>query len=141
MDIKYRNEQMDMIRFGSFPSVNPAIKSDQNFNEIHEESELCIACACGNYNTVKELIDRGTDINKKDSANLSPIMRAASNGHRDIVELLVSQGAKISYDVLCSVKTKINLLEENAKAGNGDPYAVALWKNFLDYLIQEGKKQ
>lgn len=143
MEIRYRTEQWDSIRFGAFPSVNPSFKqkTEPVQKENKEESALSIACSQGKYERVKFLIDQGTDINTKDSSNLSPIMRAATGGHRDIVELLVNSGAKISYDLLCSVKAKIDLLEEQAQSGIGDPYAVAVWKNFLDYLIGEGKKQ
>ncbi|NJO90057.1 MAG: hypothetical protein HC831_14750 [Chloroflexia bacterium] len=53
----------------------------------------------------------------------------------------MTNGAKISYNLLCSVKTKIELMEEMAQRGSADPYDVADWKNFLEYLISEGKKQ
>jgi len=143
MEIRYRSEQWDAVRFGTFPSVNPSFKqkTEPIQKENREESALSIACSQGKYEKVKILIEQGSDINKKDSSNLSPIMRAAMGGHREIVELLVNSGAKISYDLLCSIKAKIDLLEEQAKSGVGDPYAVAVWKNFLDFLIGEGKKQ
>ena len=143
MDNGYRNDNLNVAQFGTFPSVNPSTKSkkEQEKNNIKEESALSIACAQGKMEDVKTLINEGWDINKKDPSNLSPIILAATNGHHRIVRLLVKLGAKISYDLLCMVKAKIDLLEEKAKTGTEDPYAVVKWKNFLDYLITEGKKQ
>jgi len=142
MEPGYRSQNLDVAHFGSFPSVNPAIKQQkEQVQWDSEESALGIACSQGKYESVKTLVEQGADINRKDTANLSPIMRAAANGHKNIVEYLVSSGAKISYNLLCSVKTKIELMEEMAQKGNVDPYDVAEWKNFLDFLITEGKKQ
>jgi MinD-like ATPase involved in chromosome partitioning or flagellar assembly len=122
-------------------SVRKAQKVYQIQKEPCEESDLHVACSEGKINEVKSLITSGYDVNSKDSTNLTPIMRAAANGHKSIVKLLVEYGAKITYSLLCSVKTKIDILEEEANLGKEDPYIVASWKNFLDYLIKEGKKQ
>jgi len=43
--------------------------------------------------------------------------------------------------LLCLIKEKIDNLEEEAKKGKEDPYIVVNWMDFLDYLIQEGKRQ
>ncbi len=143
MKTGYQSHQWDIVHFGSFPSVNPMVKAktESSFKLIKTESPLCIACSQGNFDVVKHLAESGLDVNQKDHGNFTPIMRAAENGHKNIVEFLISRGAKISYPLLCSIKVKIEILEENAKAGYEDPYSVVSWKNFLDYLIAEGKKQ
>lgn len=143
METGYQNYQWDVIHYGSFPSVNPSVKAktESSFKTIKDESALSVACSQGKFEMVKQLVENGSDVNQKDFTGLTPIMRASSNGHKGIVEYLISKGAKISYPLLCSIKTKIEVLEENAKAGYEDPYSVASWKNFLDYLIIEGKKQ
>lgn len=142
METGFRERELNAAYFGSFPSVNPTIKQKKDPNILDsEESSLGIACAQGKFENVKILIEQGVDINKKDPANLSPIIRAATNGHKKIVEYLINNGAKIGYDLLCSVKTKIELMEEGVINGFEDPYEVANWKNFLEYLIEEGKKQ
>lgn len=142
MENRHLSKNLDVAHFGSFPSVNPVLKqkTEQNKRDL-EESALAIACAQGEYDSVKKLVEQGVDVNRKDPANFSPIIRAATNGHKRIVEFLVDKGAKISYNLLCSVKTKIEVMEEMAQKGIADPYDVADWKNFLDYLITEGKKQ
>jgi ankyrin repeat protein len=143
MEPGYYNEEVNFVHFGAFPAMNVIVrpKNDTHTAMYDEEAPLSLACSEGKFDLVKNLIENGSDVNQKDQANLTPIMRAATNGHKSIVKLLVSYGAKITYALLCSVKTKIDILEENAKEGREDPYAVASWKNFLDYLIQEGKKQ
>jgi ankyrin repeat protein len=143
MEPGYYNEEINSVHFGAYPAMNVAIrpKREITFFENNDEAPLSVACSQGKFELVKNLIENGSDVNQKDQANLTPIMRAATNGHKSIVRLLVSYGAKISYGLLCSVKTKIDILEEDVKEGKEDPYAVASWKNFLDYLIQEGKKQ
>ena len=131
MEPGYQNQNLDVAHFGSFPSVNPAVKNkNEQPNRDTEESALSVACSQGEIENVKKLVEQGADINKKDPANFSPIMRAATNGHKRIVEYLVDNGAKISYNLLCSVKTKIELMEEEAQRGKADPYDVADWKKF-----------
>ncbi|MFN8255510.1 MAG: ankyrin repeat domain-containing protein [Bacteroidales bacterium] len=139
----YSNRQWDVIQYGSFPSVNPSVfgHTESSLKVRNDESPLCEACSQGKMDIVIQLIDEGFDINQRDLKNQTPVINAAENGHRSIVEYLVKRGAKISYALLCTVKSKIDLLEENARAGKEDPYSVVKWKNFLDYLIVEGKKQ
>jgi len=143
MEPGYYNEQVNYLHFGTFPAMNVVVRPIKETQIVGfvEEAPLSLACSEGKFGLVKSLIENGSDVNQKDHSNLTPIMRAATNGHKNIVKLLVSYGAKITYALLCSVKTKIDILEESAKEGREDPYAVASWKNFLDFLIQEGKKQ
>ncbi len=143
METGYQNRQWDVIHYGAFPSVNPSVKTknELSLKTIKDESALSIACSQGKIEMVKQLVESGMDVNQKDFTNLTPIMRAAANGHKGVVEYLIGKGAKISYPLLCSIKAKIEILEENARAGYEDPYSVAGWRNFLDYLIIEGKKQ
>ena len=143
MEPGYYNEEVNFVHFGAYPAMNVVVrpKRQTQNSEYKDDAPLSLACSEGKFDLVKNLIENGSDVNQKDQANLTPIIRAATNGHKSIVKLLVSYGAKITYALLCSVKTKIDILEEGAKEGKEDPYAVASWKNFLDYLIQEGKKQ
>jgi ankyrin repeat protein len=143
MESGYYTEEINFVHFGTYPAMNVVVKpkKEKQDDMYNDDAPLSMACSEGRFDLVKNLIENGSDINQKDLANLTPIIRAANNGHKSIVKLLVSYGAKITYALLCSVKTKIDILEEGAKEGKEDPYAVASWRNFLDYLIQEGKRQ
>jgi len=57
-------------------------------------NSFCMSIAKGDYETVKKLIDLGTDINKK-SNGLTPAMYAAKYNRVDILKLLVEKGAKL----------------------------------------------
>jgi ankyrin repeat protein len=143
METGYQSHQRATAHYGSFPSVCPPVKSKSEsfFKASKEDSALSNACSHGQFEMVKFLVENGSDINQKNAKNITPIMLAAANGHKSIVEFLISRGAKISYPLLCSIKSRIEILEENAKAGYEDPYSVVTWKKFLEYLIIEGKKQ
>jgi ankyrin repeat protein len=131
------------LDFGPYPAMNVGNK-DSKFKKVvinENETPLSLACSQGKYYLVKSLIERGYDINQIDYLNYTPIARAAVNGHLDIARLLVSYGAKINYNLLSLIKSRIDALEEDVKKGKEDTYTLANWKNFLDYLIEEGKKQ
>jgi ankyrin repeat protein len=57
---------------------------------------LKAACASGNVEVVKLLIERGADINKEDSAHETPLIAASLYGHKEVVELLIERGAEIN---------------------------------------------
>ncbi|NJO90058.1 MAG: hypothetical protein HC831_14755 [Chloroflexia bacterium] len=54
METGHQSRNLDVANFGSFPSVNPVLKQkiDQNKRDL-EESALSIACARGEYESVK----------------------------------------------------------------------------------------
>ena len=47
-------------------------------------------------NTVKELLNNKADINSKSESGITPLIRAAANGHYKVVELLLENGADIN---------------------------------------------
>lgn len=64
-------------------------------------SPFCIAVSKGDVETVKKLIELGTDVNKK-SNGMTPAMYAARYNRVEVLKLLIQHGAKL-----------------NAKADNG----------------------
>jgi len=142
-DSLYQKEGLNFLYFGSYPAMNESIKSKTEIqtSEITEQTQFALACAQGRFEKVVNLIELGSDINQKDLANFTPIMRAATNGHTGVVKLLVAYGAKISYELLSLVKYKIDVLEEATINGKENAYSVASWQSLLDYLVNEGKKQ
>lgn len=57
-------------------------------------SPFCMSIVKGDIETVKKLIDLGADINEK-SNGLTPLMFAAKYNRTDILELLITKGAKL----------------------------------------------
>jgi ankyrin repeat protein len=141
MKDKNQDDLTNNFQYIGYPAMNPGNQSNKTQDEIKLEVPLCIACANGNIDLVKNLIDKGTDVNKKDSSNLTPIMHAALIGNKAMITLLVEHGAKISYALLGIVKARTNSVEKEVLSGREDPYEVTLWRNLLDFLVQEGKKQ
>jgi len=62
---------------------------------------LISACAAGNAQVVRILLERGIDPNTKESLlGWSVLKRAAYAGHLDVVRALVSAGAEIDEDII-----------------------------------------
>ncbi|XP_048257896.1 palmitoyltransferase AKR1-like [Haliotis rufescens] len=58
---------------------------------------LCDASKAGNLEEVKRLVSQGVDVNCRWGGwSMTLVMWAAYGGHRDVVELLVSEGADVS---------------------------------------------
>lgn len=57
-------------------------------------SPFCVSIAKGDIETVKKLIELGTDVNKK-SNGMTPAMYAAKFNRTDILKLLIAKGAKL----------------------------------------------
>lgn len=55
---------------------------------------FCVSIAKGDIETVKKLIDLGTDVNQK-SNGMTPAMYAAKFNRCEILKLLISKGAKL----------------------------------------------
>ena len=58
-------------------------------------SPFCMSIAKGDLETVKKLIELGTDVNEK-SNGMTPAMYAARYNRVDILKLLVEKGAKLN---------------------------------------------
>lgn len=60
------------------------------------EIDIATAISTGNVQAVEQHLAAGIDPNHKDPTNGSPILNAAAvYGHREIVDLLIKQGAKV----------------------------------------------
>ncbi|CUS23994.1 LAQU0S13e00914g1_1 [Lachancea quebecensis] len=67
---------------------------------IHRDAggrtKLQIACDKGKYDVAKRLIQEGYNVNDQDNAGNSPLHEAALNGHLNIVQLLLHNGADVN---------------------------------------------
>jgi hypothetical protein len=76
-----------IISFAQTTTDNYALDSAQ---------QLLIAAKSGDVETVKLLLDKGADINAKDSDGMTALMYAASSGQTNMVEFLLNKGADIN---------------------------------------------
>jgi ankyrin repeat protein len=60
------------------------------------EVEMLEVAAKGNNARVKELLDKGVDVNMRGNDRNTPLMEAAYAGHMDTVKLLLDHGADLS---------------------------------------------
>lgn len=88
----------------SFSSPVDASGIDNSFSEtisVEMHSDFLAAARKGNIDKVKDLIQRGADIDTFNEMGITALMWAAMEGRADLVKLLVNQGA----DVNMSTKT------------------------------------
>ncbi|XP_067669995.1 cyclin-dependent kinase 4 inhibitor C-like [Haliotis asinina] len=65
--------------------------------DAQTDADLHYACWAGKLEEVKRILDTGrADVNSRRGVGRTPVMTAARWGRRDVVELLVSQGADAS---------------------------------------------
>ena len=83
----------------SLVNVN-AKNSSESFNEkattgkTFKVSAFCLSIVKGDFDTVKKLIDLGTDVNTR-SNGMTPAMYAAKFNRVEILELLIANGANL----------------------------------------------
>ncbi|XP_071111393.1 uncharacterized protein [Haliotis cracherodii] len=58
--------------------------------------DLYVASGDGNLEEVKRILSRGVDVNCRWRGSMTPVILAAYYGHRDVLELLVGEGADVS---------------------------------------------
>ena len=73
-----------MLLVGCGPPKPPDIS-------IHE------AAGTGDIEAVKQHIAAGTDVNAKTGSGWTPLFHATIWGHKEIVELLIAEGANVNY--------------------------------------------
>ena len=66
----------------------------ESVQEITNVNPFCVSIAKGDIETVKKLIDLGTNVNEK-SNGMTPAMYAAKFNRCEILKLLISKGAKL----------------------------------------------
>ena len=68
---------------------------------------LCMACKRGCVTVVKGMLAAGTGVNQCDEHDLSPLMHASTGGNTDVIDVLVSHGADVSF---VNKKNQISLI-------------------------------
>ncbi|WP_299215555.1 ankyrin repeat domain-containing protein [uncultured Aquimarina sp.] len=111
------------ITSASFATEKHMMTNSHNYELItNQVSTFCMAIVKGETDTVKKMIELGSDVNKK-SEGMTPLMYAARYNRVDIIKILVEKGAKIKtrdskgntamkFAKLSNAKEAIALLEE-----------------------------
>src|SRR5687768_14872317 len=117
-----KSKFFDAIRVGDVEAVKKMLGEGMNPNtfKMLRDRPLNEACAAGNLEMAKVLLEGGADIN--DGA----INRAAQAGHTEIVKLLIERGAELNKLV----------------AGMTPLHVAAMFKQLasIDVLIQAGAR-
>ena len=77
-------------------ALNQGNNSTNWYGDVLGNTALHVAAINGHMNIVEILLDRGIDINSKDSIGETALHLAAANGHMNIVEILLDRGIDIS---------------------------------------------
>ncbi|XP_046550121.1 E3 ubiquitin-protein ligase MIB2-like [Haliotis rubra] len=121
---------------------------------------LYSASEAGNLKRVKRILAAGhVDINTRGGDSKTPVMRAAVNGHRDVVEFLVGRGADVSLvdrdgdnvlHLACyggdletvELIVSLNVVDINARNNNGwtAVYYARHWRHqrVVEFLVSRG---
>jgi ankyrin repeat protein len=69
------------------------VRGGVDVNGVWDEvAHLVMASACGRVGVVSSLLELGADVNKTTPSYKTPLEVAASNGHQEVIELLVEVG-------------------------------------------------
>jgi ankyrin repeat protein len=128
---------------GNLAAVEEALEqgADVNVRGQFGDTALNLAAEHGHRQVVELLLAKDADVDNVGGADKTPIMNAAFAGNVGIVRLLLEKGARVTDDLLASVRLKVDILEENADAGMVRPEAAEAWKRFLDMLIAARSRQ
>ncbi len=90
-----------------------------NAKDENEQTPLHYAALHGKTETAELLIAKGADVSAKDNGDRTPISRAllSAGGGRQMVELLVSRGAKVSALHLAAHRGNLDKLRNSLKEG------------------------
>jgi ankyrin repeat protein len=94
--------------------------ADINAKGTNQRTPLHYAAEYGDEKTIELLLSKGADINAKDSRNATPLcvaMTSLSDGRREIVDFLVSKGAKVPDFHLASYRGDIAILNKRLQDG------------------------
>ena len=60
------------------------------------DTSIHVATEAGNIESVKQAIADGADVNEKNADGVAPLSNAAYFGHKEVVELLITNGADVN---------------------------------------------
>ncbi|CAD5120790.1 DgyrCDS9349 [Dimorphilus gyrociliatus] len=110
------------VRVGDLTVIRSKIEETPTLaNEIGRTGRppLCVAADYGHFDVIKYLIERGANVNACDSHGITPLLSAIYEGHKECVELLLSNGA-----------------DKSKKAPNGQSYLECAEDSVIKSLLK-----
>ncbi|MEW6347740.1 MAG: ankyrin repeat domain-containing protein [Thermodesulfobacteriota bacterium] len=107
---------------------NATIRLKVSGKPTRELTALGIAAQLGNVPLVRLLVQKGADVNHRDSHGQTPLMAAAWQGRLDAVKILVDKGAQVNV--------KDNLGQSPLALANHGGH-----KQVSEFLVQRGAKE
>ncbi|XP_076873613.1 ankyrin repeat and EF-hand domain-containing protein 1 isoform X2 [Brachyhypopomus gauderio] len=77
------------------------------------KTPLMTACASGNYDVAKFLLELGADVNAQDQFRWTPLHHACHSGQLDIIQLLVEAGAAVDTPTICGATPLMRAIESS----------------------------
>jgi Ankyrin repeats (3 copies)/Ankyrin repeat len=116
------DQLLQAVRKGDVAAAKAALDAgvpvDAKFR--YDRTALSFAADRGNVEIVTLLLERGADVNAKDTFyGVTPLVWAANNGHAGVARLLLARGATGAADVLDSGVEKKSLALVEAAIGSG----------------------
>jgi hypothetical protein len=129
---------LQAVRKGDLAAVKAAldagVPADAKFR--YDRTALSFAADRGQVEIVKLLLERGADVNAKDSFyGVTPLVWAANNGHADVARILLARGATGAGDVLENGVEKRSVALVDAAIGSGK-----LTAEELSFAVEEADK-
>ncbi|XP_067653771.1 inversin-like [Haliotis asinina] len=166
VDINYRRDSWTPVMWAAWSGRRDVVEflvdrgADVSLVDGYGDNVLHFACRGGDLETVKLILSMNVvDINSRGRYSMTPVMRAAWSGRRDVVEFLVDRGADVSLvdrggdNVLhfaCrggdleTVKLilSMNVVDINSRGGySWTPVMEAAWRGYRDvveFLVGRG---
>ena len=99
--------------FVAMLAMTAAFAKDKKLPSPDTSSPLVNASVSGDIEVVRDLIDKGADVNGRDVRGNFPLYAAVVGDHADVVELLIKRGAKVNQTKAMDV---LPVMERNTAA-------------------------
>lgn len=119
---------MAFLSLSTFANAETTITNPEvvKVSTIKDVNPLCQAVAKGDLDTVKKMIEFGTDINSTSSNGMTPLMYAARYNKTEIVQFLLDNGANVKlkdskgntalqYAEFSNAKESVEILKNHKK--------------------------
>ncbi|XP_046550663.1 putative ankyrin repeat protein RF_0381 [Haliotis rubra] len=117
------NGYWEVFHFLLLKEASLSVRPDSGENILH------VACIGGNLKIVKYVLKQNTeDINSRGTEGMTPAMRAACCGHKDVFDLLVKKGADLSL----VDSNENNILHMACAGGNKELIKYVIAKDIVD---------